>query len=77
MIIVFQNGSVRQLGHETIRRDGNVIVCKLDTGDSHIIGQYISEDVALKVMNKFIAAITSGKNSFRFPSKSEGTYGNT
>ena len=77
MIIIFQNGSVRQLGHETIRRDGNVIVCKLDTGDSLIVGEYKSDDIALKVMNKFTLAIISGKQSFRFPSKNEGTYGNT
>ena len=75
MIIVFQNGIVRQLGHETIKRDGNMIYCKIDTGDLLVVGEYKSEDIALKVMNKFTSAIISGKQSFRFPSKHEGTYG--
>ena len=69
MIIVFQNGSVRQLGHETIRRDGNMIYCKIDTGDSLIVGEYKSEEDAEKVMKRFVVALSCGKPCYQFPSK--------
>ena len=69
MIIVFQNGIVRQLGHEAIKRDGNMIYCKIDTGDLLVVGEYKSEEDAEKVMKRFIVALSCGKPCYQFPSK--------